>query len=98
MSSRMTGCFTHFFQVHDLQSLEQLLLSLEITLEGIHEHRLIEATWAVQVIILFPLVGKIPNDVGLVNIQIIILSYSLEGLYVYGKSSFARSCHHIPCF
>jgi hypothetical protein len=55
------------FQFHYFQTFEKLLLSLKVGLEGIDKNRLTEAAWAAQVIILLSSVGKLPNDIGLVN-------------------------------
>lgn len=57
-----------FFQLHHFQSFEEFLFPLEVSLECIHENRLTKAAWAAQVIICFISVGKLPDDICLVNI------------------------------
>ena len=66
--------------LHNLQALEEFLLAHEVGFERIDQHRFTKAAWAAQVIILFPPVGKLPDNICLVNIQASLLSDFLERL------------------
>lgn len=74
-------CLPILLQIHDFESFEEFLSSFEVTLERINEHRLSESARTAQVIILFAFVRQIPNDVSLINIEIVFFSYLVERLY-----------------
>ena len=80
-------------QLHDPQSLEELPLAQEIGFERIDEHRLAKAARAAQVVILLSSVGKLPDDVCLVNIKVSTLSDFLKRLNTYGQSPVSCLCH-----
>ena len=80
-------------QLHDPQSLEELPLAQEIGFERIDEHRLAKAARAAQVVVLPSPVGKLPDDVCLVNIKVSTLSDFLKRLNTYGQSSVSCLCH-----
>ena len=81
-------------QVHDLQSLEQLALTAEIGVQRGGEQRLAEAARAAQENV-GGIVGQLPYQVGLVNIDIALLDNSLECLYPYRV--FTSCSHHYLC-
>ena len=80
-------------QLHDPQSLEELPLAQEIGFERIDEHRLAKAARAAQIIIRVVCVGKMPDDIRLVNIKVSILPDFLKRLNAYGQSSVSCLCH-----
>ena len=80
-------------QLHDPQSLEELPLAQEVGFERIDEHRLAKAARAAQVVVLPSPVGKLPDDVCLVNIKVSILPDFLKRLNAYGQSSVSCLCH-----
>ena len=80
-------------QLHDPQSLEELPLAQEIGFERIDEHRLAKAARAAQVVVLLSSVGKLPDDVCLVNIKVSTLSDFLKRLNAYGQSPVSCLCH-----
>ena len=80
-------------QLHDPQSLEELPLAQEIGFERIDEHRLAKAARAAQVVVLPSPVGKLPDDVCLVNIKVSILPDFLKRLNAYGQSPVSCLCH-----
>ena len=82
---------------HYLQSLEQFLLSREVGFECIDKHRLAKATWAAQVIIRFICVGKLPDNICLVNIKVSFFSDFLKRLDAYWQSSIV-CLYHNPRF
>ena len=84
-----------FLQFHHFQSFEEFLFPLEVSLECIHENRLTEAAWAAQVIIRFISVGKLPDNICLVNIKISTLSDFFKGLDAYWQSSIVHFCHNL---
>ncbi len=84
-----------FLQFHHLQSFEEFLFPLEVSLECIHENGLAEAAWAAQVIILFSPVGKSPDYISLVNIQISFSSYFCKRLDAYRQFSIVHFCHNL---
>ena len=67
-----------FFQLHDPQSLEEVLLAQKVGFERIDEQRLAKAARTTQVVILLSPVGKLPDDVCLVNIKVFSLSDFLK--------------------
>ena len=56
--------------------------------------RLAETTRTAEVVVFLTLVGKCPNQVGLVNIQIPFFSYSIEGLNAHGQPSLVHFYHN----
>jgi len=65
-------------QLHDPQSLEELLLAQEVGFERVDEQRLAKAARTTQIIIRVVCVGKMPDDIRLVNIKVSILSDFLK--------------------
>ena len=81
-------------QLHNLQALEEFLLSHEVGFERIDQHRFTKAAWAAQVIIRFISVGKLPDNICLVNIKVSILSDFLKRLDAYWQSSIVCLYHN----
>ena len=80
--------------LHDLQALEEFLLTHEVSFERIDQHRFTEAAWAAQVMIRLISVGKLPDDICLVNIKIAFLSDFLKRLDAYWQSSIVCLYHN----
>lgn len=72
-----------FLQLHHLQSFEEFLFPLEVSLECIHENRLTEAAWAAQVMISLVAMSKFPYHIRFVNIEVSFFSYFLKRLDAY---------------
>ena len=70
-------------QVHDLQSLKQLFLALEISLEGIAQQRLAETAGTGKEDILI-LVDQAIHHICLVNIHFAIFTNLLKLVGIYG--------------
>ena len=67
-----------FLQLHDPQSLEELLLAQKVGFERIDEQRLTKTARTTQIIIRVVSVGKTPDNIRLVNIKVSILSDFLK--------------------
>ena len=67
-----------FLQLHDPQSLEELLLAQKIGFERIDQQRFAKAARTTQIIIRVVCVGKTPDNIRLVNIKVSILSDFLK--------------------
>ena len=69
------------FKIHYLQSFEKVASSLEISLQRIYKQRLSESSRTTQIVVLLSSVYKVPNNLGLVNVGVVVSSYFLERLY-----------------
>jgi len=84
---------SRLLEIHNLKSLEQFLLSLEIGFQGSGEQRLPEAARAAQEDI-GCIVGKLPHQVGLVNVDKSFAYDTRERLNAYR----IFSCHSSSVF
>ena len=82
------------FQLHDFQAPKELLLSHEIGFKCIDKHRLTKAARATQVIILFPSIGKLPDDISLINIKVFAFSNFFKRLDAYRQFSIVCLYHN----
>ena len=85
-------CLPFLLQVHDLQSFEQFLLTLEISLESVAQQRLAKTAGTGKEYILI-LADKAIHHAGLVNIHLAIFTNSLKLVGIYRVLEFA----HIIC-
>ena len=69
--------------LHNLQSLEEFFLPLEISMQSVNEQRLAESAGTAQVIVFVAVVHQFPDNVTLVYIHVVLLSYHIERLYAY---------------
>lgn len=82
MSSLITGDFFHSFSRFIIFSpSKRSFLPLEISLQRIYKQRLSESSRTTQIVVLLSPVDKVPNNLGLVDISIVVSSYFLERLY-----------------